>query len=538
MRSVLTRVVVVALATLVAGVAGGPAATAAMPGDDVARVPSSSPRPAPSSTTDQRLDGIAVPPSAESVRRLRAAQDGVRTQSVAPGAPGAAGAELPQYATSDQPRVEVAPSLRAYALTTPVALGAGTRDDQNVAMFLLDGHLYNHPVVQAADGLKAIESYRITGTAAYLDQALADGQRLVDTRVESRGGWFFPYPFDFRLHGRVTETIRAPWYSGMAQGEALSLFVRLADATGDEQWREAARNTLTSFTLPPVEADASVPFVSWVDGDGHLWLEEYAQLPLSATDRTINGHLFAMFGLWDAVRGLGDERAAALFSGAASTIRSHILADARVPNWISRYCLKHVVLSDRYHLTVTGQLATVFLYTGSTDWARFSDTFRDDYPAPTKGGTVDLAKGKVTGYTFDSAGRQTAAKSITLARASSAPAATRQRIRSRGIYYRITAGSLAGFWVQESYPAARLRGVYAGTDYHLARSAVFPAATVTGYRVNEATGATSSPLSRTFARASSAPFDRAWVVGGRPYVHITAGVYAGRWVPSGGLTLK
>lgn len=480
------------------------------------------------------LDGVAQVPSADSLRRLRAARTGGQQPSLA----GADPVTLPDYAKADTLRTGVPANQRAYALTTPVPLGGGTRDAEGVAMFSLGGKLYDHPVVQASDGLKAIESYRITQDKAYLDQALADGTRLVDTRVESRGAWFYPYPFDFALHGAKAETIRAPWYSGMAQGQALSLFVRLADATGDPQWRVAATNTVTSFTLPPVTSDASVPFVSWVDENKNLWLEEYAQLPLSNTDRTINGHMFAMYGLWDAVRLLGDDRARTVFSGAAATIRAHILASSRTPGWISRYCLQHVVLSDRYHLTVTGQLGTMFAYTGSPDWARFADTFREDYPDPKVAGTVDLAKGSVTGYKFDSTGRVTASRTVTLTRASTAPADSRQRVRGSGIHYRITAGSLAGYLVPEKYPSARMRGLYAGSNYPVSRTATLPAGTISGYRVAEPSGATSSPVTSRLTRPTSAPFDRAWVVGGRMYVHITRGTFAGRWVPAAGLTLR
>jgi hypothetical protein len=481
------------------------------------------------------LDGAAQAPSADTLRRVRAAQDGARATAAAPGD---AEVPLPIYAKADRPRTSVPADQRAYALTSPVPLGGGVRDDQGVAMFALDTVLYDHPVVQATDGLKAIESYRITGTKAYLEQALADANRLVDTRVESRGAWFYPYPFDFRLHGNKAETIRAPWYSAMAQGQVLSLFVRLAEATGDQSWRVAAENTVTSFTLPPVESDPAVPFVTWVDQDNHLWLEEYARLPLTTTDRTINGHLFAMYGLWDAARYLSDERASTAFSGGAATIRSLLLTSVRTPGWISRYCLQHVVLSDRYHLTVTGQLATMFRYTGASDWARYSDTFRDDYPAPQVSGTIDLAKGTVTGYRFDGSGKLLASKSVTVTRPSSAPAAARQRIRGRGNHNRLTAGSLAGYWVAERYPTARLRGLYAGTDYHLTRMATFPAGTTSGYRVAEPSGATSSPLTVALSRPSSAPFDRSWVIGGRRYVRITAGSFAGRWVPVAGLTLR
>ena len=64
----------------------------------------------------------------------------------------------------------------------------------------------------------------------------------------------------------------APWYSAMAQGEALSLFSRLWAVTKEPAWRQAAEQTLTSLSLGPA---AGQPWCSHVDEAGHLWLDEY-----------------------------------------------------------------------------------------------------------------------------------------------------------------------------------------------------------------------------------------------------------------------
>ncbi len=475
-------------------------------------------------------EGEARVPDSSAGKRLQALRESSGDSSTAEAA-GVAG-----YRIADAPILSIPEGWRPYTRTTPVALGTPPRHSGGAKMALVGGKLYDHPVAQAQDGLGALESYRLTDNGAYLDQALADGNRLVDTRVESRGAWFYPYPFDFALHGRSTDVIRAPWFSAMAQGQALSLFVRLNEVTGDARWRTAAEMTLASLSLGPVTTNPSIPWVSWVDGSKNLWLEEYAQQPLGRSDRTINGHMFAMFGLWDAWKLLRSDQAYALFRGGSATM-AYTFSAWRVPSWVSKYCLTHGTLSIKYHTVVFEELVQLHALTGRSAWSQRADLLSKDYPRTRAAGTVNLTAGTVTGYKFSSTGTVIGQKSITLSRLSSAPADTRQRILNRAIHYRITAGSLAGYWVSESYPARRLMGVYERTAYPFERQAYFPVGSSTGYKVSDPGGVTSSPLTARFSRESAAPFDRSAWVSGRHYVHITKGVFADRWVPSAALRL-
>ena len=102
----------------------------------------------------------------------------------------------------------------------------GVHDAQGVRMFLIGTTQFNHPVAQAQYGLANLSSYALTNNATFLNRAIAQANRLLSLKVASRGAWFFPYPFNFALHGIAADTMVAPWYSGMAQGQALSLFVR------------------------------------------------------------------------------------------------------------------------------------------------------------------------------------------------------------------------------------------------------------------------------------------------------------------------
>jgi hypothetical protein len=87
--------------------------------------------------------------------------------------------------------------------------------------------------------------------------------------------------------------MQAPWYSGLAQGFALSLFTRLYELTGDDVYKTAAQTTFASFLVAgPLQS----PWVADVDSGGHLWLQTY---PGSTSACVCNGHMVATLALYD-----------------------------------------------------------------------------------------------------------------------------------------------------------------------------------------------------------------------------------------------
>lgn len=482
-------------------------------------------------------DGTAIAPDAKSVQDLKNAQANAQNPSQR-SLSSASPADLGDFKVSnDKPQLEVSQDWRPYARVEVSPLGTGIRDAKGVPMYKIGSKLYDHPVAQAQDGLRALESFRISNDPAYMNQARLDAQRLLDRKVLRDSGMFFPYPFDFALHGNTANTIRAPWYSGMAQGQALSLFSRLADITKEPSWRLAADATFASLLLPPDAQNTSLPFVSWVDSDKHLWIDEYAQQPLTKADRTFNGHIFAVFGVWDYFRISQDARAAKIFAGALENVRYHVDRGWRLRSWISHYCLTHGTLSAKYHQIHVGQLLTLHAITASTSWAVWSDRFRDDYPRPALAGTVRFVGGKHVGYTFDSDGRVLAARSITLSRSSAAPTSQRARVKTRPYFYLITAGSLSGYWVQERTAIVSVPGLILSTAYPYARLAVFAPGHHTGWTLTTS-GLKAGSRTISLSRSSSASFDRSGWIDGASYVHIINGTLAGRWVPTSGLTLR
>ena len=152
-------------------------------------------------------------------------------------------------------------------------------------------------------GLSAFMEYERTGDPTWLASAIRHGEALIEMHIERDGAWWYPYDFKWTYYQR---TLNAPWWSLMAQGEALSLYTRLATETGDPdgRWREAADRTWESF---PQQYASPGPWGSLVIED-HLYLEAFAsdnQAPLLVA----NTHVFAMFGLYDYWRLTGNAEA-------------------------------------------------------------------------------------------------------------------------------------------------------------------------------------------------------------------------------------
>ena len=431
-------------------------------------------------------------------------------------------------------------------------------DAQGVIMYRpsLTAAGYNQPVTQIQFGLGCVTSYRTEQDPArkslFLTRAKAQANRLIETRVESRGAWYFPYPFDFTHSTHSGITYKAPWYSGMAQGEAISLFIQLSQLDGlTEEERSVYRAGADAAFASLLRTDDAKPWVVNKDAEGYLWIQEYPIDAPGTSDYTFNGMIFAMFGLWDYIQETGNPLAAQLYDGSLTTIRDHF-PRLRNTRWFSYYCNTHRVPAPTYHQHHINLFRQLHWQTGTPEFAQRQDVLLDDFPAPVlaDGAVIAFAAGTHTLYQFDTLGAasnygwsaskgdaQLASKSVTFSRATQAPANIRRRIQGRGVYYRINAGAYTGWWIGEFYPKVFLRGEYLTTVYHPDRTATFPAGSdIVCYRFGT-DGSTGSTKTVRFEKNSNAPFDRRAFVNGRPMVQITAGGLTGYWVAHADLIL-
>jgi heparosan-N-sulfate-glucuronate 5-epimerase len=97
--------------------------------------------------------------------------------------------------------------------------------------------------------------------------------------------WHHYFDWEYR------DTLRAPWYSGLAQGQGISLLHRAHAATGKDGYFQAAVRAYQALTLTIDQGG-----VVFVDQDGDPWIEEYIVDPPT---HILNGFMWALWGVWD-----------------------------------------------------------------------------------------------------------------------------------------------------------------------------------------------------------------------------------------------
>ncbi len=437
------------------------------------------------------------------------------------------GTALPAFRIAAQAPRRVAAAQRPYA-SAGINYDRAVFDATGVAMYSRGGRLYNHPVIQSNHVLAAAAQYRLTRKPADLATAVRHGERLLTTAVRSRGALYLPYRFDFPLHGRTGLTLKSPWYSAMAQGEALSSFVALAELTGQRRWRLAADATFASFLNP---RSAKAPWTVEVDNRGLLWFEEYAG---SHTDRAYNGHNFAVFGVYDYWWLTGNARAWTVFRGGLEASRQRY-AQIRVAGRTSRYCLAHDVHSESYHGVHIVQLLALYRLTGSRDFARAADQLQTDSPREYLGGVGYLGAGRHTLVSRGTDGGVRATRTLTLPAARQVTVGKRWWVAGRpGAWMRVDSGAAKGWWVAELPGRSFVGGVRDSLRYTPARPGVLAAGTRTGYTM---VGGRWTGTTVRVARRTGVQVGERFLRDGQVYLTMTTGPLAGRAVPAAAVAL-
>ncbi|HEY6371349.1 MAG TPA: D-glucuronyl C5-epimerase family protein [Candidatus Sulfotelmatobacter sp.] len=118
--------------------------------------------------------------------------------------------------------------------------------------------------------------------------------------------WNHHFDWEYR------ETLRAPWYSALAQGQGISVLVRAHKESGDGRYLEAAQSAFASFHVPTKDGG-----VAFTDESGDLWFEEYIVLPPT---HILNGFIWASWGIYDYFLATKDPSAQELFAHAVRTM--------------------------------------------------------------------------------------------------------------------------------------------------------------------------------------------------------------------------
>lgn len=208
-----------------------------------------------------------------------------------------------------------------------------------------------HLIRLELNGNALIDNIRLS-SSAHESHAKAAADWLVDNQEEN-GGW------SIKVNRKLSNgalSLRSGWHSAMAQGQAISLLVRMYAQTNGLQYLNCAKKALQLFDIDSKENGIKTKFM-----DKYVWYEEYPTIPSSFV---LNGFIYALFGLYDLKMTCNDSyclKAGQLYSEGLHSLEKMLpLFDSGSG---SMYDLRHLSLGSApnlarwdYHTTHINQL--------------------------------------------------------------------------------------------------------------------------------------------------------------------------------------
>ena len=198
-----------------------------------------------------------------------------------------------------------------YMLFAEKADYAGAYDLSGIPQLDYHGHIglqYN-PIAIAQYGLGNYNLYRRTADPARRKKFLLIADWLCDHLEPNAHGlavWHHHFNWEYR------DTLKAPWYSALAQGQGISVLVRAWKESGEARYLEAAQRAMESFRKSVTEGG-----VAFTDDVGDLWFEEYI---VSPPTHILNGFIWATWGVYDYFLATKEKFAQDLFARAVQTL--------------------------------------------------------------------------------------------------------------------------------------------------------------------------------------------------------------------------
>ena len=224
------------------------------------------------------------------------------------------------------------------------------------------GKQYN-PIAIAQYGLGNYNKFKRTENEHYKQIFLKQADWLVSNMEKNKYGlWVWNHKFDWPYY----KLLRAPWYSGLAQGQCISLLVRAHHEQEDSSYLECAQKAYLSF-----EKNISEGGVICYDNKGNTWIEEYI---LNPPTHILNGFIWALWGVYDYFLTTKNNNTIELFWKSCGTLEKN-LRYYDIKFWslydLSKTRIKNIA-SNYYHSLHIAQLEAMHLLTGKSIFKEFA----------------------------------------------------------------------------------------------------------------------------------------------------------------------
>ncbi|MGA8830474.1 MAG: D-glucuronyl C5-epimerase family protein [Desulfomonilaceae bacterium] len=246
------------------------------------------------------------------------------------------------------------------------ALYPGPFDDKGIPLLDYHGQIskqyYSIAISQYALGNYNL--FKKTSNSVNRDRFMANAQWLLDNlKFDEHETYLWTHTFDFEYF----RTLKAPWFSGLAQGQGLSVLVRAFAETRASEYLNAADQVYETLKLPIQDGG-----VVYRDETGSPWIEEYLVEPPT---HILNGFIWALWGVYDYWLLTKKEETLKLFQSYVDTIEKNL---GRYDSGFWSYyeltpqrvkCLA----SNFYHRLHIVQLKIMHEMTGRPDFLSYSD---------------------------------------------------------------------------------------------------------------------------------------------------------------------
>ena len=229
------------------------------------------------------------------------------------------------------------------------------------------GRQYN-PIAIAQYGLARFNRWIDFDRASNDQRAWLAVAEWLTTQMRPNAAGVLVWMHDFDWPYR--QVLKAPWYSGLAQGNGLSMLVRAARATGDRRYGDAAHAAFAPFLL-----DVSKGGVIATDEQADVWIEEYIVDPPS---HILNGFMWALWGVYDYAQWSGRDEAHELWAAGVRTLERRL--NEFDTGWWSLYEARRngrrMVASRYVHALHITQLQVMHRLTGNPLFAAAASRFQ------------------------------------------------------------------------------------------------------------------------------------------------------------------
>jgi len=267
---------------------------------------------------------------------------------------------------AQNPKSSVTELDEYYMLFAEKADYQGAYDESGIPQLDYRGKIgtqYN-PIAIAQYGLGNYNLWRRTQDPARRKKFFLIADWLASHLEQNPQGlsvWNHHFDWEYR------DTLKAPWYSALAQGQGISVLVRAHKESGELKYLNAAHRALACFYQSTAKGG-----VAFTDERGDLWFEEYI---VSPPTHILNGFIWATWGVYDYFLATGDGSARQLFERAVQTLL-HNLNRYDLGFW-SLYeqsgTRLPMVASNFYHRLHIVQLRVMHRITGEEEFARVAD---------------------------------------------------------------------------------------------------------------------------------------------------------------------